>query len=330
MKFILPDIRLSKKRLMKMYFLSFLFLFWGNGAFPGDSILTSPDIDDIAGPVKSVRFEESWYEDRDGVAVLAQRYLSSICHYEKNGILKERLFYDGNGITSSRWMRELDTRGRVIREAKYKGENQLITQVEFRYGETGNCTETLMYRYDGVLEKQLSHQYNEKNQRVESSEQVNQVLKRKKVFIYDEKGNIFTQSDIDTEGKLEVKEEFYYDPRGDLFQTNLYNKDNELMATMTYLRDEAGRTIEVLAHTQGNRLDMRKLYGYDSHGNLADLTTFGRDGKFMNRELYEYDYDDHGNWMQKKESTARLNSTFEHPDRVIYRTITYYDEESSE
>lgn len=305
--------------------LFFLALFcFGTGA--EENILASPDIDDIAGPVKSVRIEEAWYVDRNGERVPDSRYLSSICEYSLSRLLKERIFFDALGNPADRWIREWDDKGRVVLEAKYKGDNRLITKSEYTYDESGKRSETLKYRYDGALSKHLRHRYNDKGQLIESQDIQQEIVKRKIVFAYDERGNQSSCSTLNPEGKPEVREDFVFDEKGNQVQSTLYNQDNELMAVMTNVLDEKGRAIETFTHSPGGRVELHCRYRYDDRGNSTDMYKYGRDDKFMNREVATYEYDERGNWIVKQESSARPDSNYQLPQRIVYRTIVYFDE----
>lgn len=289
-----------------------------------ENILASPDVDDIAGPVKSVRIEESWYTDKDGERIPDKRRLFSTCEFTPERILKERLFFETDEKPGDRWIREIDDNGRIVLEAKFKGDNRLIAKSEYRYGDDGKCLQTLKYLFNGALGKDLRHRYDENGRLSESQEFQKDVLKRKTVFTYDERGNRTSYSNFTPDEKLEVREEFVYNEKGNLVQSSLFNQDIELMAIMTNLFDEKGRQTETLAHGKEGRVEMRRRYKYDDRGNVVDMTLYGRDDKFMNREVYSYEYDPRGNWIVKYESSARPESNYQQPQRILYRTITYY------
>ncbi len=291
--------------------------------FSQESILTGSDGEDIAGPVKSVRFEESWYETRDGKRELGERYLTQICHYYPNGDIREWLFFAGEDHPTGRWIRERDDSGKLVWETKYKDGGRIIARAEYRYDASGKCRETLLYHHDGILDKRIEHHGNEKGQVVENHVFIGDELKTKTVFTYDEKGNRDSYTDYGQDGTAQVKEIYIYNEKSQLTQSLLMNRNNELMATMTYLLDDQGRRSEIMAHGRDNRLEMRRIYHYDNRGNLSELISYGRNGLFLNRQLFHYEYDERGNWIEKNEFTARLDSNYQNPERTVYRIITY-------
>ncbi|MBN2328775.1 MAG: hypothetical protein JXR73_16670 [Candidatus Omnitrophica bacterium] len=308
--------------------LNFLFFTaFGLHCVADGSILDSSDFNDIAGPVKSVRFEESWYVNQDGKRAPDERHLSSVCTFTPEGDLKERIFYDAEGNIKDRWIHEFDDRRRITTEAKYTTGGQLITKVEYVYKE-GKRSEKLIYRYDGSLEKRLKYKYNEKGQLIEADMFSPDQFKRKTLYSYDDRGNRTSFADYNADSDLEVKEEFYFNEKGKLIQSAVFNNENELMATMTYFYDDRGRRTEVMAHIKGGRLEMRRLYEHNDRGSVTGLTSYGRDGKFFDREVYSYEYDRYGNWIVKHESTARPDTEYQLPIRIVYRTISYFDDPS--
>ncbi|MGC9326063.1 MAG: hypothetical protein ACP5I1_00370 [Candidatus Hinthialibacter sp.] len=308
-----------------------IFTFGAVFSLPGgadESILDPSDFEDIAGPVKSVRFEESWFtEQEDGERAPGDRHLSSVCTFTPGGELKERIFYDAEGNPKDRWIHEFDDQNRVIAEAKYTTGGQLITKVEYKY-EEGRRSEKLIYRYDGTLEKRFKYKYNEKGRLIEADMFNPDQFKKRTVYSYDEEGNRTSFADYNADGDLEVKEEFYFE-KDELLQSAVYNKENELIATMTYFYDDQGRQTEVMAHIRGGRLEMRRLYEHNDRGSVTEMISYGRDGKFFDREIYSYEYDQHGNWIVKLESSARPDTEYQLPIRIVYRTISYFDDLSS-
>ena len=287
--------------------------------------LAHRDLADLAGPVKQVRLEESWFSRegdqwQEGVAALV-----SDCTYSRDGILIERVDYSGGKQVSARFLREYGEDGRVSTEAKYLADGRLLERVEYRYDGKGQVIQKDTYGVDAALRFSERYLYNENGIRTEEHESDANGLKRKRIFLYGDQGQLTEYADYNAQGEVQIREQHQFDGQGRQIRSFLLNKEGEVAAYWLHAYDDCGQVAEVLAYTKARGLEMRRLYAYDDHGNLAGQTVYGAHGHFISRELYAYEYDSRGNWIRRQDWSTRENERFKIPVRVLRRIIEYYD-----
>jgi hypothetical protein len=288
-------------------------------------LIVSSDTDDISEPVKSVRIKESWYHGLRDKRYPETSYLSSICSFSENGILKERLFYSEVGDLTYRWQRSLSDQGKIQSEVKYKKNDILITKGTYIYDSEGRRSQSDIYLFDGKLDKQIRFIYDDQGILKEQHELKDGQLTLKTIYEYDENNNLLSFTNYDKDQKMEVKEEHRYGPDGNIVSSVIINKSETVIASMVYKHDDHGRKTEVMAFSKGGRIEFRRLFQYNDQGDMSRMTVYSRGGHFSDCEAYRYKYDEHGNWIEKHESTARVDTSYQCPIRIVYRSIEYYD-----
>ncbi|MFB3788843.1 MAG: RHS repeat domain-containing protein [bacterium] len=287
--------------------------------------LAHRDLADLSGPVKTVRLEESWYsqegkEWREGVASPV-----SDCTFSREGIMTERVDYSGTDLVTARFYRETGADGRVSSEFKYLADGRLLEKVEYRYDDAGRVIQKDTCGADGAPRLSEQYVYNENGTRAEEHESDAKGLKRKRIYQYDEQGRPAEYVDSNAQGEVLIREQHQYDDQGRPVRSFLLNQDGEVAAYWLHAYDGAGRVAEVRAYTKARGLEMLRAYAYDAHGRLADLRVYGIDNHFISREMYDYEYDHRGNWIQRKDWSARENERYKTPVRVLHRTIEYFE-----
>lgn len=287
--------------------------------------LAHRDLADLSGPVKSVRLEESWYsqegkEWREGAASPV-----ADCTYAADGLMIIRVDYSGTDRVTARYFRETGADGHVSSEFKYLADGRLLEKVDYRYDEAGQVIQKDTYGADGAPRLTEQYVYNENGTRAEEHESDAKGLKRKRIYQYDEQGRPVEYVDSNAQGEVLIREQHQYDEQGRQVRSFLLNQDGEVAAYWLHAYDEAGRVAEVRAYTKARGLEMLRAYVYDGHGRLADLKVYGIGNHFITREMYDYEYDRHGNWIQRKDWSARENERYKTPVRVLRRTIEYYE-----
>ncbi len=287
--------------------------------------LAHRDLADLSGPVKTVHLEESWYsqegkEWREGAASPV-----ADCTYAADGLLIDRVDYSGTERVTARFYRETGADGRVSSEFKYLADGRLLEKVEYRHEEAGHVIQKDTYGADGGLRSSERYVYNEKGTRAEEYESDAKGLKRKRIYHYDEQGRPAEYVDYNAQGEVLIREQHQFDDQGRPARSFLLNQDGGVAAYWLHTYDEAGRVTEVRAYTKARGLEMLRAYAYDGHGFLADMRVYGIDNRFITREMHDYEYDGRGNWIQRKDWSARENERYKTPVRLLRRFIDYYE-----
>lgn len=99
----------------------------------------------------------------------------------------------------------------------------------------------------------------------------------------------------------------------------------ELLRETIYNR--AGAVIDDATYSyESPMLEGKAEYKYDDKGNVSELTLRNDDGSVLRKEVYTYEFDAVGNWKKRVTSAAVAGGgeTRLAPTEVVYRTITYY------
>lgn len=169
-------------------------------------------------------------------------------------------------------------------------------------------------------------------------------------YFYDSQARLTKTKHYSPEGKYSQSEVFTYDTGGRLTGTTIYDSNgkeagkrtytyfpdkHEVLATWNFYYD--GRiprpSQNLLSYDENNRWTKRTEY--DPDGKESGYITFDYDnaGNFI-REVhcckynyshrYEYEFDDHGNWIEKRNIYSQPDAKDDPNWMRTYRVITYY------
>jgi len=92
-----------------------------------------------------------------------------------------------------------------------------------------------------------------------------------------------------------------------------------------------GNRLENVSYPNGDSpLVGREEYRYDDKGNIIEMTLKSEQGHILSREAYDYVFDGFGNWTKMVTSLLVFEDgqLKREPVEVIYRTLTYYYDDS--
>ncbi len=187
------------------------------------------ELDGFKGPVGSVRIERAAINNETGKAVEGQRTRSFKLRYSEKGELAERIYYNGEWISSVHFF-HTDTPG-VKKEEVFErnpiaasapqdsnptvpqpAENKLVFKHVFQYDNKGNRIENSVFaNFDQPFGKDI-YVFDDKGNNVEfKSYNERGRLVLKSTFTFDNKGAIATSSSYDEAGKLLEKRSYAYE-----------------------------------------------------------------------------------------------------------------------
>ena len=237
----------------------------------------------------------------NGIAVCEESFTSYGSRkdtYTDDGthILSEAFGLDGEQKEKSEYLYDGH---RFLGMVKWDGDGKQTWRYEHRYNQHGRKSEELTFRNDP------------------------EELYRRKIYTYDEKGNMLTSTEFDGNGKLLLHSENKFDRKGLL----IYNR--------TEWTDE-----RMAKH---NKIQERKYNGY---GDCVQVDEFDLEGNLKETHHYQHEYDEngkrinpnivddekpageeeftndrHGNWTRKTTYYNKL------PVSIVIREILYFDDD---
>lgn len=233
-----------------------------------------------------------------------------------------------------------------------------------RFDETGNLLEEISYS-DGKILISEKHNYSG-GKLIETflthSKYLN--LPDKRIYRYDDAGNLIEENGYDADGKLVNQSIYVYDDRNrKIRRTSISYHPGEYSKphTYTYGDDEKGRLIEekaffgkgdelsptdslgrahkrilsygdsakwetALYFNTKNELVKKTKLKYDSKGNEIEDITFNPDEKIIEIIRYEYKFDKAGNWIEEKDFRCAVENGKEHCqlEEIHHRKIEYF------
>lgn len=205
---------------------------------------------------------------------------------------------------SGKW---IEGKRKLERTTTFDREGSLITEVIHA---DGSGVSTISYRYDGKGNRTDSI-YNEgvisrPPTREDEWNDIRQVRLIRWRFKYDADKNRTEELAYSSVARGPISGEM-------LIQRYVHNYDNKGNRETTLYYDAT-----VLLN--------KWVYVYDNKGTLTEESRYSAGGRLELKEVYSCEFDSSGNWIKKTISRQKIKNggPYLEPERVIYRTITYY------
>jgi hypothetical protein len=150
---------------------------------------------------------------------------------------------------------------------------------------------------------------------------------------YGETYNGGSRGDGDVREGRRARRVFKYDPSGNRIEETIYSSSSKatiyggtaVEAIYNHNYDEKSQRRETIYRVL-NQVIYRWVYDYDDKGNITEMSKYSEGGYLLIKESYAYEFDAAGNWIKRTTSEWKRQGSNPHfePERVIYRTITYY------
>ena len=211
------------------------------------------------------------------------------------------------------------------------------------------------------LEGRAVSQYNRKGTRTEViNYDENENIKSRAVYVVSVDGIAAGGTRYNAWGAVESKWTYTYEANGvaERMIQRTYNPDGSLDSVLVYNYDAGGRMAESVIYNADGTLSARIVNSYNMQGNMVETNLYGAKGELNARITYtyneqgyqiesssvlylngvewlpaqnrysEYEFDAHGNWIKRVESkwVKKFGKEYWEPQRVIYRTIIYYED----
>lgn len=253
------------------------------------------EMEGLVGPVRVAVEEVADYSQKFGEWTEGPRR-KTIYHFTPSGYFTELLFYDENGVLWHRMTFDYNEKGNLIKRTDSIGFVEL-----YAYDESNNNIEAVLY-FAGKARSRWEYKY-------------------------DIGGNKVEEAKYESDGSLSEKTIFKYDEVGNVVEEFLYKADGSLWLKFRFKYDAAGNRIEMATYDLGG-LSGRHTYKRDRTGNIIEEeeTQYDASGPVTEKRRYEYEFDSHGNWTKQVcfRWVTRFGESYWEPQRVTYRTITYY------
>jgi len=194
----------------------------------------------------------------------------------------------------------------------------------FVFNDKGNKVESTEYQNGGLVFK-TSYKYADKENKMEWNRcHADGGLHQKGIFNYDEIGNIIEDIFYNSNGVV-GKFTHVYDDNGNKIEENYYPFGDVLSFKNTYKYDYKGNIIERIHNdleSEGSIDDWKETYKYDDKREMIEWNHDDLDGGW-DKHIYKYIYDETGNWIKQTAFDEFENGI---PQIITEREIEYYDE----
>jgi hypothetical protein len=291
-------------------------------------------------------------EEREGVA----RRIRAVDLFREEGSPEERtaFAYDfQEGTLRTRTVTFFDETGKVLSAETTDSEDELVSQVIFRYGDGGRLIERVTYGRHGALAQRVTYERTDAGDVAEQlTYDAQGSISARQVFEYDSDRNVVREETYrganldrvivmtyDADGTPRTRDTYRAD--GDLLRSRHYSDGGLFYDETTF--DDAGDVHRRSRATLDERGNFREMIEYGVDGEVNERSTFTYDERHLLVEetletvimnspstvvtRYEYEFDEHGNWTRrlKIEEQSGLIETSTVLE-TLYRTIDYHSD----
>ena len=196
------------------------------------------------------------------------------------------------------------------------------------YNERGNLTKREFYDYKGNLSEITVYGYLD-GARVSRRKRIEREYNPPPMMIVSPPGEAKPKSDPRYSNKFT----FQYDDQKRLIEKAWLLNNGELSIKYVYkYSGSPANQREELVYSSDGSLNQRYVAILDDKGNEVEQTSFEtRDSSIRAKYKYAYEFDAQGNWIKRTTSkwVTKDGKSYYAPAYVDYRTITYYQEDST-
>lgn len=315
----------------KVLFVLIIGLLWNT---PRAGAQTSDDkgAADLHGAVKTVRHEMAEFTPGGGKRVAGRRTPVQAVTYDAKGNKVEQVGYNHDGSVALRLVYTYDAGGRGTGYEEYAGGAGNPRRHVYAFDEKSRRSEYRIVQPDGSAGEKHVYKYDASGRLREESLQGHKgELISRNVYAYDDEGRQVSQTRYNADGSLSSTTSISYDERGKPAERVRFEGDT-LTYRVRYVYDRKGRVIG--QETAGSVVESdiphaeatppgRMVYLYqDGAQRPREMIAHAPDGSVREKVLIEYDA--RGNWIRKTHLVQQGKSRRWEPQRVEYRTITYF------
>ena len=235
-------------------------------------------------------------------------YKYSHSTFNEDGQILMEIRYNEDGEEEEKFVNTYDSKGRLTEEITYLSDEEMAEHKSYERNEQGQIIRAYKHYQDGdkdtihynrddggkLIEKITIDSYNEEEAR-EIIEYVNDKLKQRKVYEYDElmldeSYNYDDEGNITEYSKWTIEEEnskFFnlFDKKGNLVKAMKHNLKDKLISKAEYMYD-ADKLVKIIEENQYEK--NTTTLTYDDHGNPLEQVELNRAGELNNQAIRKY------------------------------------------
>ncbi|MEX1001358.1 MAG: hypothetical protein WDZ35_04515 [Crocinitomicaceae bacterium] len=248
-------------------------------------------------------------------------------------LLYEADLYEGKELDEQFFYYNKD--GKMIRDHRIFHQVHESGDYRFIYDEKGNLIEERNVNdIDEILERKVMT-YNNKGQMTSQKVEFLHHQENKMIpesyfeFTYDENGKIATKAGWEDEKEDEtVTYKYIHTENSEAIKK--YDKSGQLQESWVQKWDEKGRLIEDehTKYSDGRAMTKTITFTYDKYDHILTETLTKTGSSIKKQIIFEYEYDEHGNWIERKES--KKMGVKETQGVHLKRHIEYYEHDEYE
>ena len=206
--------------------------------------------------------------------------------YDGNGDIISERYYDGDGYLQRQDTITRVSDGTIRRLVTADGTSQVLFQTDYTLDQQNNCTGWVKKNGKGKVILKASRTDNADGTytiQVENGDGLPVYTD-----MYDEDGNILSDTQYDEDGRLDSRTDYERDGNGRILSYTRYDKDGRLDSRVDYAYDGSGKNTRQLQYNGDGELQRETRYTYA--GDLRMLETSYSYGEETSKRETEYFY----------------------------------------
>ena len=274
-----------------------------------------PHIDELVGPVRSLREWDAIVSRRAGTYSERGRKLSSSEAHDRARRLLSYTFYSDAGRILYGDKHTYDLQGRLAETRTVHSEFVYLPDLQIHvYDERGKLIEVKGFNSGGTQLGGHLYRYDLAGDMIEER---NYAIGKNEVY----PNTHLVRHVYDANGHETSREQYVYDDGG--IRPNEFGMGYQ---KEVFQNDKEGRPVVVRYFKSDNSPVRTKKIKYDRRGNTVDEIETSFDSRLLRKVSWSYVFDHHGNWIKqtRREWTAESVGSVYGPSEVSYRSIRYY------
>ena len=185
-----------------------------------------------------------------------------------------------------------DREGNRTEEIYYDQKGAPTFSCQYFYDENGNAIKRMGGEGDEVIYEKWYYTSSDNGKTVEQKSEYKKSKNEKRIYLYDDKKNITTESYYDITGTISYKWDFAYDDKQNVTEKKEYDSYGNVYQRWVYKYDEKGNNIEMRHFVSNNQLDRIYDMRYDKKGNMKSKFILDKNEDIINLTVYVYQFYD--------------------------------------
>lgn len=223
------------------------------------------------------------------------------------------------GSSDQDYLRIYNIDGYLEQEDRFLSDGILFEKIEYLYDDLGNRIETRILERGRLpgFEKKIEFSYQNERLIEEIEYSATGVLIGKKIYQFDEKGNVIKEIRSHPNGRSnEIV--FKYDIQGNKIDQKTFYPSGEIsLPWLVFKYDNKGNKIEDIYLNRDKSSSRKDIYTYDDKNNINEIKIF-YNNQLEKKINNSFKYDETGNWVKKVVFENNI------PQYIVKREIIYF------